>query len=429
MRRNLRAQDLLRWSGPCIMALLAAGCSGGGGTSATIPQGASDTASASRSTTGASYVAKQIVVGNFIPACPDFVSGQLHCLALGLRNTALAPRSEITRHGSVSGYGPTQLQAAYNITAAAKSNPGGLVAVVEYSGDPNLESDLATYRSEFGLPPCTTANKCLQIVNQNGHKKPLPPVNNGWLAEQSLDVDMVSANCPNCHILVVEAHRNLYDAELTAATFHPMAISNSWGGGEYPHEVKNGNTYFSQPGIAITASAGDGGYGVIFPSASNTVSAIGGTSLHTANNSRGYTETIWNGSGSGCSQYEPVATWQAPIEQQLGGCSNRIVSDVAYIADPNTGVAVYESLPGDGEPPGWQVWGGTSVGSPAIAAIYALSGNTTGVPAALAYANPGDLYDVTSGSNGQCSPAYLCTGEVGYDGPTGLGTPNGLGAF
>jgi hypothetical protein len=207
-------------------------------------------------------------------------------------------------------------------------------------------------------------------------------------------------------------------------------MSNSWGGDEYKNETRATQRIFNHPGIAITASAGDDGYGVSYPAAANTVSAIGGTSLYTAQNKRGYTESVWSGSGSGCSAYESVPSWQVPIEQQLGGCSNRIVSDVAYIADPNTGVAVYESIAGDGEPPGWQVWGGTSVGSPAIAAIYALSGNTPGIPTSISYANTDDLYNITSGSNGSCSPYnYLCTGEVGYNGPTGNGTPNGLGAF
>jgi subtilase family serine protease len=409
------------------MAALLAGCSGGN----TVPpaQGGGTVAQSVREAAAPDDVQRQIALGNVIPACPDIVLGQGRCLALGLRNTALAPRSEDVGHGSVSGFGPSQLQAAYNITNAAQNNPGGLVALVEYSGDPNLESDLATYRAQFNLPACTVKSGCLTIVNQNGKTHPLPPVNSGWLAEQSLDVDMVSANCPNCKILVVEAHANLYKAEETAASFKPLAISNSWGGNEYRGENISANRYFNFPGIAITASAGDGGYGVIFPSAANTVSAIGGTSLYTAQNGRGFSETVWSGSGSGCSKYESTPSWQESTEKSLGGCTKRIVSDVSYVANPATGVAVYESIQGDGESPGWQVWGGTSVGSPAIAAIYALSGVTTGIPASIAYANPTAFYDVTSGSNGKCSPAYLCTGEVGYDGPTGLGTPDGLAGF
>ena len=144
------------------------------------------------------------------------------------------------------------------------------------------------------------------------------------------------------------------------------------------------------------------------------MTAVGGTSLFKATNSRGYTESVWNGAGSGCSQYSKVPKWQKPTEQQLGGCSKKLAADVSYIGNPNTGVAVYETEPGDGEQPGWQVWGGTSTGAPAIAAIYALAGDASSVkiPASLAWANPGDLNDITSGSNGTCSPDYLCTGEV-----------------
>lgn len=408
-----------------VAAALAAGCSSG----AVNPSAPSAASNAAMPVHDANYVSRQIATGAYIPACPALTFGEARCLAIGLRDTSRAPRSERGEQGSVQGWGPSQLQAAYNITQAAKNNPGGLVVVVEAGGYPKLDADLKVYRKQFGLPPCDVHSHCLRIVNQDGRVKPHPPIIKGWLAEQALDVDMVSANCPKCKILVVEASTSLGIAERTAAKYHPMAISNSWGGGEFKGEKPSQDRLFHHPGIAITASSGDGGYGVIFPSAASTVTSVGGTSLYAATGSRGYSEVVWGGAGSGCSQYIPETTWQAPIEQQLGGCSNRIDADVAYIADPETGVAVYESLPGDGESPGWQVWGGTSVGSPAIAAIYALSGNTAGIPASIAYANPTDLYDVTSGSNGSCVPAYLCTGEVGYDGPTGLGTPDGVGAF
>jgi len=421
---------LARWGASLILAAFAAGCSGA--MTPSVSQGAGSQ-NALRGLEGAADVAHQIATGAFIPACPTIVFGEGRCLAIGLKDTSRAPRSEAGPYGSVMGFGPAQLQSAYNIENAAKNDKGGLVAVVEAGGDPALDHDLGVYRKQFGLPRCDIRNGCLRIENQYGKIRPHPPVIDGWLAEQSLDVDMVSANCPHCRILVVEASTSLGIAERTAARAHPIAISNSWGGSEFQGEKPSEHRLFDHPGIAITASSGDGGYGVIFPSAANTVTAVGGTSLYKASNSRGWSETVWEGSGAGCSQYIPETTWQAPIEEKLGGCSKRIVADVAYIADPNTGVAVYESLPGDGEPPGWQVWGGTSVGSPAIAAIYALSGDTSGYPASIAYANPTDLYNVTSGTDSpsdQCAPYYyLCNGEVGYNGPTGLGTPNGLGAF
>jgi subtilase family serine protease len=378
----------------------------------------------------AMYVQQQIALGNFVPVCAPPTIGSVSCTALRLRDTEFAPRTRGIDGSSVPGYGPSELQAAYNITGAAKTNSGGLVALVEFGGYPTLEPDLAVYRAEFGLPKCAASNGCLRIVNQNGGRH-LPFLNDG-AAEQALDVDMVSANCPKCHILVVQAsnrvNNSLYIAEKTAATFNPVAISNAWLTDEFAGESNYTEEYFNHPGIAFTAADGDSGYRVYFPAAANTVTAVGGTTLRRTRSARGWEETVWPGTSSGCSLYEPVPSWQATIEQMLGGCSKRLVSDVAYDADPNTGVAVYSSFDLL-EPPGWQVYGGTSVGAPAIAAIYALSGDTAGIPASIAYANPTDLYDITRGSDGRCSPAYLCTGEVGYDGPTGLGTPNGLGAF
>jgi len=412
-----------------LFAILA-GCGGGEGTATTLALAPADgSANALAQRAVAATIQQQIADGTVAPACPTATLGGFRCQMLILRRTELAPRTVGLNGRKLLGYGPSQLQGAYNIASAAKSNPGGLVALVESYGYPQLEGDLAVYRKEFGLPSCTRKNGCLQVVNQSGKPKPLPPANAGSDEEQALDVDMVSANCPNCHIRVVQTKASLYAAENVAASFDPVAISNSWGRSEYSTENLDKQSYFNHPGIAITAAAGDNGYGVIFPSSANTVTAVGGTTLKIAKNPRGFNETVWVGSGSGCSQYESVPSWQESIEGELGGCSNRIVADVAYDADPSTGVAIYDSLPGGFGGPGWQVVGGTSAGAPAIAAIYALSGNTSGIPASIAYANPSALFDITSGSNGSCSPPYLCTGEVGYDGPTGLGSPNGLGAF
>lgn len=433
MRIRISMQLILRWAAPCILAAIAAGCGGAGG----VTPASGGNPAALRSFARTAYVQQQIASGAFVQACPDVAPGYFRCLALGLRDFSRAPQTEMPDGTKVSGYGPAQLQAAYNLTADAKTKPGGTVAIVDAFGYPTLAKDLAKYRKYFKLPKCDESSGCLRVLNQEGNPSPLPSPptgsNVGWIGEQAIDVAMVSANCPNCHIVMIEATKNsgadLFKAERSAANLHPSAISNSWGGGEYKGEKHAAVKWFNHAGIAITASAGDGGYGVIFPSAANTVSAIGGTTLDKVSGKRGYAEVVWSGSGSGCSAYIAVPTWQEAVEKKLGGCSKRIVGDVAYDANPFTGVAVYESYINDEEPPGWQVWGGTSVGAPAIAAIYALSGNTSGVPASLAYSNSKHLYDVTSGSNGSCTPTYLCTGEVGYDGPTGNGTPNGLKAF
>jgi subtilase family serine protease len=229
---------------------------------------------------------------------------------------------------------------------------------------------------------------------------------------------MVSAICPNCKIVLVEAssatYLNLGSAETRAMKYNPIAISNSYGGGESPLYDQ-----FYNPGskrIAIIASSGDSGYGVQFPASSEHVTAVGGTSLTRDSSTRQFSETAWNGAGSGCSAYFPEPSWQRALN--LPGCSNRMVADVAAVADPNTGVLVYFGS-------NWWRFGGTSVASPIIAGVYALSKNpSTSAP----YSFPQDLFDVTSGSNGSCG-SYLCTAGAGYDGPTGLGTPNGLGSF
>ena len=320
---------------------------------------------------------------------------------------------------SPTGYGPADLQSAYKLPSST-AGTGQTVAIVDAFDDPTAESDLAQYRSFYGLPPCTTANGCFRKVNQTGGTL-YPAPSPDWGLEISLDLDMVSAVCPNCHILLVEATTNLntdlYTAVDTAAALGANAISNSYGGGESSGETGS-DLHFNHPGIAITASSGDDGYGVSYPAASRYVTAVGGTSLTTASNARGWTESAWSGAGSGCSGFEAKPSWQAD-----SGCARRAVADVSAVADPDTGVAVfYAGL--------WFGVGGTSASSPIIASVYALAGNASSVTAgSYPYSHTSGLFDVTTGTNGTCSPAYLCTAGAGFDGPTGLGSPNGTSGF
>ncbi len=320
-----------------------------------------------------------------------------------------------------SGYTPADLHAAYNLPTSGGS--GQLVAIVDAYDDPNAESDLAVYRSQFGLPACTTANGCFQKVDQNGGTN-YPRANSGWAEEISLDLDMVSAICPDCRILLVEASSSSF-ADLAASVDRAAAmgateISNSYGGSEYSSETSD-QSHYDHPGIAITVSTGDNGYGVEFPAASRYVTAVGGTSLYKNGNS--YSEAAWSGAGSGCSAYISKPSWQTD-----SGCANRTVGDVSAVADPNTGVAVYDTY--RLHPGGWLVFGGTSVSAPIIAGVYALAGNASSVDyGSYAYAHTSSLFDVTSGSNGSCGGSYLCTATAGYDGPTGNGTPDGTAAF
>ena len=317
------------------------------------------------------------------------------------------------------GFGPSDLRSAYALTSTGASQT---VAIVDAYDDPNAASDLNTYRATYGLPACTTG--CFRKVNESGGTTP-PHGNSGWAEEISLDLDMVSAICPNCHILLVEASSasltDLGTAVNTAARLGATAISNSYGGGEYSGESGWDSSFYYHPGIAITASSGDGGYGVEYPAASPYVTAVGGTSLSRASNSRGWTETAWSGAGSGCSAYEPKPSWQKDT-----GCARRMVADVSADANPNTGVAVYDSY----RVGGWLEFGGTSVASPIVASVYALANNASTLTfGSYPYSHTSSLFDVTSGSNGSCGGSYLCTAGSGYDGPTGLGTPNGIAAF
>jgi len=353
--------------------------------------------------------------------CSAAPVGYVSCMAL-----ILTPTSKITPNTTPSGYGPTDLRSAYNLPSTTAGS-GQTVAIVDAYNDPNAEADLGVYRSQYGIPACTTANGCFKKVNQSGGTS-YPKNNGGWAQEISLDLDMVSAICPNCHILLVEATSatttSLGTAVNEAAKLGANAISNSYGGSESSSDTSYDTKYYNHPGIAITASAGDSGYGAQYPAASQYVTAVGGTSLTKASNSRGWSETVWSGTGSGCSAYDPKPSWQKDTL-----CSRRTIGDVSADADPNTGVAVYDSYAYQGYK-GWLVFGGTSVASPIIASVYALAGNANTVTyGSYSYSHTSSLNDVTSGSNGSCGGTYLCTGEVGYDGPTGNGTPNGTGGF
>ncbi|MFF5183610.1 peptidase S8 [Streptomyces sp. NPDC000345] len=338
---------------------------------------------------------------------------------------------------SPTGYGPSDLQDAYGLTdAAADNGDGETIAIVDAYDDPNAEADLAKYRSYYGLPSCTTSNGCFKKVGQTGSTSSLPSADSGWAEEISLDLDMASAVCPNCGILLVEAKSatmaNLGTAVNRAVALGATYVSNSYGGSESSSDTAYDSSYFNHPGVAITVSAGDEGYGAEYPAASKYVTSVGGTALSTSSTTRGWTEKVWNtssteGTGSGCSSYDAKPTWQTDT-----GCSRRTVSDVSAVADPATGVSVYDSY---GVTAGWYTFGGTSASAPIVAAVYALAGTpgSSDYPASYPYAHLGTsaLNDVTSGSNGSCSSgaSYLCTAKSGYDGPTGVGTPEGIAAF
>jgi len=368
-------------------------------------------------------------------------AGALHCLGRIRAHRANNGRIAPLTVSAPTGLLPADLQAAYKLSGA--HGDGRTVAIVDAQDAPTAEADLGVYRSKLGLPPCTTANGCFKKVDQNGATSPLPAADYGWAEEISLDLDMVSAICPDCHILLVEADTpdttQLATAVNTAATTPGVvAVSNSYGGGE-DATTTAADASFDHPGVAITASSGDSGFGVSWPASSRFVTAVGGTTLKTANNARGWTETAWSGAGSGCSTNEAKPSWQSDA-----GCAMRSIADVSAVADPATGVGVYDTYNSCGTSAlcdllislglaqgldGWAAVGGTSASSPIIASVYALAGNTAStVYGSYPYGHASELFDVTTGSNGNCGN-YQCVAGSGYDGPTGLGTPNGTGGF
>ena len=356
-----------------------------------------------------------------------------------------SPLDEIHCHGRVivdsngcphqnpapAGYGPSQLKSAYKISTSGST--ATVVAVVEAYGYANAEAHLATYRAQFGLPSCTTANGCFKKLNQNGTAGPYPADNVGWSQETALDLDMISAMCRNCKLVLVQANSASFDdislAVQTAADIgHAHVINNSYGGDELAGYAYDEYYNYDIENVAMVASSGDVGYGqgAQFPSSSEYVTAVGGTTLTPASNSRGWTETAWINSVSGCAQLSTKPAWQHDT-----GCANRMVADVSAVADPATGVAVYGptvDTSGVVGPPAWMVFGGTSAAAPIISGVYGVNGGTVH-GGADPYSHLSGLFDIKSGITGFCDPTYFCNSATGYDGPTGLGTPNGSSAF
>jgi subtilase family serine protease len=337
-----------------------------------------------------------------------------------------------------TGYGPAQFHGAYSLPAIAPS--AQTIAIVDAFDDPTIGNDLTVYDSTFGipdLPTCATpaaAGPCFAKVNQNATAGPYPSKNAGWALEISLDVETAHEICQNCKVLLVEASSSsLSDLETavnTAANLGATEISNSYGGPEFAGETSD--TAYNHPNIAVTVSSGDNGFGSFgFPAASPYVVAVGGTTLNLAPLNSYGGETAWSGAGSGCSAYLLARSWQtSDLNWSKTGCGTRRgVADAAADADPNTGAAVYDTTKTQGQR-GWFQVGGTSLGAPLIAGVYALAGNasTVAYPASLPYGNRVFLHDVTQGSNGNCG-TIMCNATSGYDGPTGVGTPNTPGSF
>lgn len=361
-----------------------------------------------------------------------------------------------TASGFFSALDPAHIQSAYGLASLVSTHGiGQTVGIVDAFNDPTAEHDLGVYRTHFGLGACTIANGCLKILNESGLASPLPAFNAGWAGEISLDLDMVSATCPKCHIVLIEALSTSFaDLGMSVVTAHAKGakqISNSYGGPEFAASSPN----YTIAGAVVTASSGDGSWfaGPQQPCSFATVVCVGGTAIYSYASTRGWFETVWtgdsrtSGTGSGCSRLVAEPLWQtANWPATIASCasSKRAEADVSAVADPfNPGVLVYQGY--TGVTAGYYIFGGTSASSPIIASVYALAGNaSTELNANSLWvagaAHSVSLNDVVIGSNGgtngftnavgqTCLPVLICYAMPGYDGPTGNGTPNGIGAF
>ncbi len=389
----------------------------------------------------ASQVAKDAPANDAYDVCnAKTAPGTAHCNALvrrgplstgGVSKGATVPAASL---GDSGAYSPKFLQSAYNVASVAAQGDNGsgqIIGVVDAFSNPNLIANLNYYRRYFGLAPCvagtvsTSATNCvIQVVNEQGGTT-LPATSASWGMEETIDVDMVSAICANCELLVVDANsaqiQDLGPSVNTAVQMGAVTVVNSYGTSEYPAENNDANLYYNHPGVAIVVAAGDSGYGVQFPAAAPDVVSVGGTTLvqNTDSGTRNGSEVAWSGTASGCSAYEPKPVWQHDTK-----CANRSVADVAAVADPNTGVWIYDTF---GQP-GLMIAGGTSVAAPIVGSLFALANKSmpsSSYAVSFLYASPGSLVPVTSGSDGKCG-SYLCNAALsvgGYNGPTGLGTP------
>ncbi|MGC1379412.1 MAG: S53 family peptidase [Candidatus Baltobacteraceae bacterium] len=392
----------LSYAAPLFAVLALAACNAGG-TSNTP-------ASAGQSVSQSHQTPQWQLHHTAVAACPGArVNGFMQCDAL------ISTSNRPNMKPDVAGLAPIDFQTRYNLPSGTKGS-GTIVAIVDAFDNPNVTSDLAMYRSNFGLG---TAN--FTKYNQTGQIGNYPQGSPGWGVEIDLDVEMVSAVCPKCTIYLIEANdnstNNLYSAEAEAVSLGAHIISNSYSG---CCSASGGS--FDHPGVTYLASAGDSGYGIGDPADYDNVVSVGGTVLSKSGSPPTYTEGTWPDTGGGCSEVTK------PSWQHDTGCSFRTSNDVSAVAQ---GVAEYDSY----SEPGWFTVGGTSVSSPMLGGVFGLTKNYTKQHGgenfwkqkAKKYAK--DLHDITTGADGSCGGSYLCKAAVGYDGPTGWGTPNGTKAF
>lgn len=332
-----------------------------------------------------------------------------------------------------SAFTPTQIRHAYGFDKVASQGQGEVIGIVDAYDDPNAESDLAVFSSQFGLPACTSGNGCFRKVYSNGRK---PAANSNWAIEMALDIEWAHAIAPKATIVLVETPSNSFSDLLggvqSAVRNGASVVSMSWTVGEFSGEASYDNR-FAYNDVSFVAAAGDSGTGVAYPAASQFVIGVGGTSLTLDANGNYLSETAWNESGGGLSAVEHEPLFQAEFGIPDDSRGRRGAPDVAYNANPGTGYAIYDSI-GISGVTGWFQVGGTSAGTPQWAALIAIANSSRGAERKAALSNLNTIlyalakagiaknfHSVTQGQNGKCGE--ICDALSGYDYITGLGTP------
>jgi subtilase family serine protease len=326
--------------------------------------------------------------------------------------------------GKPTGIFPAKMQTAYGFNLVSNQGAGQVIGIVDAFDDPNIESDLGVFTKQFSLPACTTANGCFQKVYATGTK---PKKNSNWSSEISLDVEWSHAIAPQAKIMLVEAsgqtNAELYQAVDVAVQNGATVVSMSWATDEYSGETSD-DSHFNVPNVTFVAAAGDSGQQSLYPAASPYVVAVGGTELTLTTGGAWESETAWSDSGGGISAYEPEPLYQAGVQNT----GFRGIPDVAYDADPSTGVPIYDSV-GIYGLLGWVEVGGTSMAAPEWSALFAIANSMRAAASKSGlnqvqfdlYPIASDFHDIVSGTNGTCGA--VCTAGPGYDFVTGLGSP------
>jgi hypothetical protein len=354
--------------------------------------------------------------------------------------------------GSAGGATPAQITHAYGFDHIALSNgaagngSGQTIAIVDAYDDPNIQSDLNAFDTQFQLASTTLTT--VWVYSQGESSTPVADPTGNWEVEESLDVEWAHAIAPGANIVLVEANSSspsdLFTAVNVARNWAGVSVvSMSWGFAEFSGETSLDTLFTTPPGhqpVTFVAASGDSGT-ISYPAASPNVVAVGGTTLMmdgrttlTSGAQGNYiSETPWSHSGGGVSGYETEPAYQQAVQ----GTGRRTNPDVAYAASIvypatassgaiTTGYTIYDSYTGGSATP-WAQVGGTSAGAPQWAALFAIANQARAVNnlPAINSTSPqqalGILYKISNGGDFH----YITTRSSSrYNLVTGLGTPH-----